>query len=155
MPINRRHHNLAHAIGRVLRACAIRAASRQLIVQGVDIIDFEIAKVIVRADFGGWRIVWTSAQHDPYAVTLHQPPIRRFLPVNFKPHHFPEKVCTPSEVWDRKHKGPRSNLRHMISLSKRRWSQKMELRAAEFLDFLCEAFHRCGSIAPIRDIVAE
>jgi len=43
----------------------------------------------------------------------------------------------------------------MISLSKRSWSQKMELRAAEFLDFLCEAFHRCGSIAPIRDIVAK
>lgn len=104
--IDGRDNDLPHPVGPVRRFRAGCPARYDLGMQGIDIVDIEVAEPVVRTEIRGWQIIWAVPQHHPHTVPLNKSPICRILPENPEAQYIPEVDSAFVEVWDREHERP-------------------------------------------------
>jgi len=83
---------------------------RKFGVQAVDVIDFQIAKPIVRTKRARVHIGGALAKHDPNAVPLGQSPIGCILPTDMEAKDVLKILRASVDVGNSEHERPRRHL---------------------------------------------
>jgi hypothetical protein len=84
VPVRYGYDDLSHSIVSIFGGRADRPSRRKFGVQAVGVIDFQIAKLIVRTKRARVHIGGALAKHDPNAVPLDQSPTRCMLPTDME-----------------------------------------------------------------------
>jgi hypothetical protein len=107
--VDRGYDKLTHFVVGIFGRRAECPTRSKLSVQPIDVIDFQIAKPIVRTKRARVDVSRTLAQHYANAIPLDQSPIRRILPTDPEAKEVAEILSALVDIRNSEHEGPRGH----------------------------------------------